>query len=104
MSLIEAFFRQTVTVTPYIREGNGEPIYGAAETRKCRLERGRHIQTTYKNPDGQIDEVVANAKMFCTGNPIPEKSLVTFDGQDMTVIRCAVMNGFNDHHLEVYLM
>lgn len=104
MALIEAFFCQEATIRPYLREGSGEPIYGETETRPCRMERGRKIKTTYKNPDGQIDQVVAEAKMFCVGSPIPEKSLVTCDGQEFVVIQCKVLNGFYDHHLEVYLM
>lgn len=104
MPLIEAFFKQTATIRPYLREGGGGPLYGEEETRACRMERGRHIQTVYKYVDGQVDEVLANAKMFCIGDLIPEKSLVIYDGQEMTVIQCKVATGFKDHHLEVYLM
>ena len=103
MALIEAFFRHEVSILPFIRQGSGEPVYGLAETRRCRIERGLNLKTVYKNPDGQMDEIVASARMFCVGSPIPPRSIVTFEGTDYTVINCAVMNGFRDNHLEVYL-
>lgn len=104
MGLISAFFRQTATITPFVRQGNGEPIYGEPEQRPCRMERGKHIKTVYKNMDGLFDDVVADAKMFCEGEAIPPDSKVECDGQQFTVINCRVMNGFADHHLEVMLM
>ena len=82
MALIDLFFRQTATIKPFIREGNGEPVYGNEETRPCRMQRGKRLDSTYKNPDGEIDEVTANARMFCRGEPSPARSLVTCDGQD----------------------
>lgn len=103
MALIEMFFTQTATITPFVRMGSGKPIYGQAETRRCRMERGKKLQNVYKNLDGTADEIVANARMFCTGDPIPSRSIVQCDGQEFTVIDCDVMNGFADHHLEVYL-
>ena len=103
MALIDMFFTQTATITPFVRMGSGKPVYGQAETRKCRMERGKRLQNVYKNLDGTGDEVVANAKMFCTGAPIPSHSIVQCDGQEFVVIDCDVMNGFADHHLEVYL-
>lgn len=103
MGLISAFFTQTAVITPFIREGNAEPIYGETETRVCRLERGRHLHHLYVNPAGSLDQIEANAKMFCEGDPIPSRSLVVCDGQEFTVINCEIMNGFADNHLEVYL-
>lgn len=104
MALIDMFFTQTATITPFVRMGSGKPVYGEAETRKCRMERGKKLQAMLnRNIDGTVDEVVANARMFCTGDPIPSRSIVQCDGQQFTVIDCDVMNGFADHHLEVYL-
>ena len=101
MGLIEAFFRQKITIRPFIRQADGEPIYGEPEERKCRFERGRSLKTTYKNPDGQINETVCNGLIFCCGTPIPVHSIITHEGSDYTVIKCAVMSGFTDSHLEV---
>ena len=103
MSLIEMFFTQSATITPFVREGNGEPVYGKTETRPCRMERGKHLQNVYSNNDGTVDQALASAKMFCTGAPIPERSLVVCDGQEFVVINCEIKNGFADNHLEVYL-
>ena len=103
MALIDFFLRQTATITPFVREGAGAPIYGPPETRRCRMERGKNIEYTYKNPAGTIEQIVAKAKMFCTGAPIPDKSLVECDGQKYMVIGCEVLNTFADHHLEVIL-
>ena len=102
MSLITAFLAQEATITPFIREGAAEPVYGPPETRKCRMQRGRHLQNA-PGGDGTADQVVANAKMFCEGDPIPERSLVSCCGGEYVVINCDVKNGFFDHHLEVYL-
>ena len=103
MALIDAFLKKTARIKPYIRDAGGEVIYGEEEYRKCRLQRGGNLRTTYKNPDGQIDQVLANAKMFCTGMPIPAKSIITCDGEEFVVMRCDVATGFSDDHLEVYL-
>lgn len=103
MALIDAFLKQTVKIKPYIRTAGGEPVYGREETRKCRLERGCNLQTVYKNADGQIDQIVANAKMYCRGEAIPDRSVVLFDGREYIVIKCSVLGGFTDDHLEVYL-
>lgn len=103
MALIDAFLKQMVKIKPYIRTAGGEPVYGREETRKCRLERGCNLQATYKDPDGQIDQILANARMFCRGEPIPDRSVVSFEGREYTVIKCFVASGFRDDHLEVYL-
>ena len=103
MGMIEAFFTQTVTIKNYVRQGSGEPIYGKMEMRKCRIESGLNMKTVYKNPDGQIDQTVASARMFCVGPPIPPRSIVTFEGQELTVINCRDHGGFANDHLEVYL-
>lgn len=103
MALIDAFLKWTAQIKPYLRDAGGEILYGETESRKCRMQRGGNLRTTYKNPDGQIDQVIANAKMFCTGEPIPTKSIVIFEGKEYVVMRCDVATGFSDNHLEVYL-
>ncbi len=103
MSLIEAFFTQTATIQPFIREGSGEPVYGPSEERRCRMERGKFLTTVNRYFAGTVDQAPAHAKMFCTGEAIPERSLVRCDGQEFVVINCEVMRGFADNHLEVYL-
>ena len=103
MPMIEAFFTQRVTIKSFVREGNGEPLYGKEETRKCRLELSPNLRTVSKNAGGQIDQVPASARMFCVGSPIPARSIVVHDGQEYTVISCASMGGFAGDHLEVFL-
>lgn len=102
MSLIELFFGQIAIITPFVREASGEPVYGPPDVRKCRMERGKHL-TTGGGASGTVDQTVAQAKMFCVGEPIPERSIVECDGQVFIVINCEVMRGFADNHLEVYL-
>lgn len=103
MSLIELFFTQTATIKPFSHMGNGEPVYGEEETRRCRMERGKNLRAIGTGANGDIEEIAAHARMFCVGEQIPSRSKVTCDGQEFTVINCAVMNGFADNHLEVYL-
>lgn len=103
MALIDGFFRQTVKIKPYIREASGGPVYGDEEERRCRLQRGQNLRTVHKNADGQIDETIADTKMFCTGAAIPERSIVTYEEREYIVLKCRVLNGFQDSHLEVYL-
>ena len=103
MSMIGFLLRQTAVIRPWIRSANGEDIYGEEETRPCRLQRRRDLEHTYKNPDGAMDQVVARAKMFCTGEPIPERSIVTVDEQEYIVIECYRAFGFSEDHLEVVL-
>ena len=103
MSRIKFLLRQTATIRPWIRSANGEDIYGAEETRKCRLQRRRDLEHTYKNPAGAMDQVVARAKMFCEGEKIPERSIVTVDDSEYIVIECYRAFGFSEDHLEVVL-
>ena len=103
MSMIRFLLRQTATIRPWVRYANGEDIYGKEETRKCRLQRTRDLEHTYKNPAGTMDQVVARAKMFCTGDQIPERSIVTVDGQEYIVLECYRAFGFLEDHLEVRL-
>lgn len=103
MALIDFLLTQTATITPHVRYANGEDYYDQPETRKCRLQRMRDLETTYKNPDGTIDQVVARAKMYCTGAAIPERSIVECDGQKFIVLTCYHARGFRENHLEVVL-
>ena len=104
MSLIDRFLNDSVIVSPYSHQGNGGPVYGKAYNRRCRIQTGLRVETTYKNPSGQIDQVIANAKLFVTGEPIPPGSNVLHDSTEYIVVRCDVKNGFGPSHLEVYLM
>ena len=104
MALIDAFFTQSVQIKPFVCQGAGEPIYGAVETRSCRMEMGAHLTTVHKTEQGQIDQVEARALMFCNGPKIPTDSIVTYDGEDYKVVRCEEMVGFGFSHCEVYLM
>ena len=101
--MIGFLLRQTATVRPWVRYANGEDIYGEPETRPCRLQRSRDLEVTYKNPDGTIDQVLSRGKLFTTGEPIPERSIVTVDGQEYTVLSCYRAFGFAEDHLEVTL-
>ncbi len=103
MSMISFLLKQTATVRPFIRYANGEDLYGEPETRKCRIQRRRDLEHTYKNPDGTMDQVIARAKLFCEGEPIPERSMVTVDGIEYIVIECYRAVGFKEDHLEVVL-
>lgn len=103
MSMIRFLLRQTAVIKPWIRYANGEDIYGDPEERPCRLQRTRDLEHTYKNPDGTLDQVVARAKMFCTGDPIPERSIVTVDENEYIVLECYRAFGFGEDHLEVVL-
>ena len=103
MALIDFLLTQTASITPWVRYANGDDIYGEPETRKCRLQYMRDLETNYKNPSGQIDQVIARAKMFCTGDTIPERSQVVIDGEKFIVLRCYHARGFTNDHLEVTL-
>lgn len=103
MALIDFLLTQTATITPWVRYANGEDIYGPPETRKCRLQYMRDLETTYKNPAGTIDQVIARAKMFCTGAAIPERSKVEVGGDTFIALRCYHAMGFSENHLEVTL-
>ena len=106
MGLISAFLTHTAHIEPFKRMINGRCVYGDAEERKCRIQRGLYLETVYKNPSGQIDEVRAQAKLFCEGGPIPEHSKISIDDEEKqyTVIRCYQAEGFGPDHQEAYLM
>lgn len=108
MPFIDFFLRQEVTIRPYSHRGNGGDVYKDAEKRKCRIERGCNLATTYKNPDGEVVQTVAHAKMWCLGTPIPAGSIVIHTDDngittEMVVIQSRVATGFADDHLEVLL-
>ncbi|MBE5797471.1 MAG: hypothetical protein E7327_08880 [Clostridiales bacterium] len=103
MSLIGFLLMQTATIQPFKRYANGEDYYGEPEERPCRLQRTRDLEHTYKNPAGGMDQVLARAKMFCEGEPIPERSKVTVDGAEYIVLECYRAFGFEEDHLEVVL-
>ena len=104
MALIDFLLMQTCTIRPWLREAEGEDVYGEPETRACRIQADRRLDHTYVNPRGVLDQVVANnSKMFCTGDLIPERSLVECDGRTYIVVRCYQTQGFIGNHLEVYL-
>lgn len=103
MSMIGFLLRQTASITPWVRYAGGEDIYGEPETRPCRLQRTRDLEHTYKNPAGGMDQVLARAIMFCQGEPIPERSKVTVNGEEYIVLECYRAFGFGEHHLEVKL-
>lgn len=100
---IDFLLRQTAVIIPWAQEANGEDIYGQEETRKCRLQAHRDLEHTYKNPSGAMDQVLARAKMYCTGEPIPERSRVIVDDQEYIVLDCYPARGFGYSHLEVVL-
>ena len=102
MPLIQLFFRQSVTILPFLRIGDGQPIYGEPETRKCRLERGKTLVKGF-TPAGVANAAPAGARMYCTGSPIPLGSIVETEERDYIVTQCLVLNGFKDDHLEVTL-
>lgn len=103
MSMIGFLLRQTAVIQPWIRSANGEDIYGEEEIRPCRLQRSRSLQNAQKYENGTMDQVVARAKMFCVGDTIPERSIVTVGDKEYIVIECYRAFGFNEDHLEVVL-
>ena len=102
MGFITRFLTDTCEIRPYERLGSGGPLYGAPEIRACRVEPAPKAKTVYKDPSGVLVETVAHLTLFCEGKPIPMQSLVTVHGQEMRVISCQEMNGF-ECHLEVPL-
>lgn len=105
MALIDFALRQTCTIYPWLREAEGQDIYGPPETRACRVQHGRYLteRTVRINPAGVVDTTAAKAKMFCTGEKIPERSRVECDGESFTVIDCYEARGFGASHLEVFM-
>lgn len=98
--MIDFLLRQRCTVRPWLRTEGGEDVYGEAEERKCRVQTGRNLQNA-SGADGAADTVPAMAMMFCTGERIPERSLVTCEGRTYIVVICREAQGFAQKHLEV---
>lgn len=105
MSLIDFTLTQECTIRPWLRSASGEDIYGPEETRKCRLQAANNLSnaTVYIHPDGALDTQHANAKLYCTGERIPNRSIVTCEGKEFIVLDCYQAMGFTGSHLEVTL-
>lgn len=103
MALIDFILTQCCVIHPWVREADGEDIYGVIEERPCRIQTGSHLRHTYVDPDGVLDQVEARAQMYCTGPKIPTRSKVECDGETYIVIDCYDAKGFIGNHLEVYL-
>ena len=101
MGFISAFLTETITIEPYERFGGGEILYGPPEERPCRIQPIPETKIVYKNPSGSLVETVAAALIFCEGEEIPVNSKITCKGHEHRVIKCALMRGFGQHHLEV---
>lgn len=101
--MIGFLLTQTAEIQAYKGYRNGDDAYAEPETRKCRVQYGKYNRHLYKDPSGEAETITANAKMFTTGDPIPPRSIVTVDGQRMTVTDCYIARGFSADHLEVYL-
>jgi len=105
MSMIQFLLRWECKIKPFIRNVNGEDIYGPEETRKCRIEFGNYLVNHSQGGLGSvIDQIAAKAKMFCTGDPIPTRSIVYFEGRTLIVIGCSPKYGMGGiDHLEIML-
>ena len=100
--LIDFLLRQQCEVRPWLRMENGEDLYGEAQTRACRLQEARRLENG-PAAEGVSDTVTAGALMFCTGEMIPERSLVTCEGREFIVLSCKTERGWGQEHLEVTL-
>lgn len=105
MSLIDFLLTQECTIKPWIRSASGEDIYGEPEVRKCRLQAKNELANTtvYIHTSGALDVEHANAKLYCKGDPIPNRSVVTCEGREFIVLNCYPARGFTGSHLEVSL-
>lgn len=104
MGIISAFLTDTAKVKPYIRDGNGKPVYGTEYEAKCRIQNGKKRVDLAINVSGVIEAAIAEATMFTTGTAILPKSVVTFGIRTYIVIACNEKRGFgNLAHLEVLL-
>ena len=101
MAFIDFLLNESVVITPFVRMGDGEPVYGTPETRKARMELNPTLVTRVIG--GSVNSVPAKGRMFTTGAPIAERSLVQHGGETYVVQSCAPMHGFGPSHLEVVL-
>lgn len=104
MGLFDALLTQEASVEEYAGYRDGEETYLPARVRPCRLQRGELLSRAGKGASGDIDQVTATARMYCTGEPFPPRSRVTVDGKTMTVVSCYRATGLGLHHLEVTLV
>ncbi|MBQ9301287.1 MAG: hypothetical protein IJ214_12350 [Clostridia bacterium] len=100
--LIDFLLRQKCVVRPWLRTEDGRDIYADAQTRSCRLQAGRYLENG-AGVDGVSDAVTARAMLFCTGEMIPERSLVECEGRTYIVLSCRAARGWGQEHLEVTL-
>lgn len=100
--LIDFLLRQRCTVRPWLRMEDGRDIYGQEQARACRLQAGRYLENG-ADVDGVSDVAAARAMMFCTGEMIPERSLVACEGRTYIVLSCRAARGWGQEHLEVAL-
>lgn len=103
MSLIDFLLTESVTIKPFSHYGSGEFVHGESETRKARVEYNPGLRTTYPG-SSEIDAVPAKARIFMTGEEIPQRSLITYNGTEYTVTECKVLKGFVGDHLEVLVV
>lgn len=105
MALIDFVLNQTCTIYPWIRSAEGQDIYGKPEVRKCRLQTGKVMANTtvYIQAEGALDVEHANAKLYCTGAPIPNRSKVVCGNREYISLSCYEAYGFTGSHLEVSL-
>lgn len=100
--MIDFLLRQRCQVSPWLGLRDGVDEYGEAEERKCRLQMNRRLESTAGVP-GVQDVIPARALMFCTGEMIPERSVVECEGERYIVTGCKKTRGFAEEHLEVTL-
>ena len=104
VALIDFVLTQECTIYPWLRQYNGEDVYGEPETRRCRiLVKKKLEQKIGIGAHGVLDMEGSNAKMFCTGDPIKARSKVECEDETFIVIDCYRARGFVPDHLEVVL-
>lgn len=100
--IIDFLLRQRCRVSPWLGLRNGMDQYGETEERACRLQMNRRLENPAGAP-GVKDVIPARALMFCTGEMIPERSVVECEGERYIVTGCKRTRGFAEEHLEVTL-
>ena len=101
--IIDVLLRQRCEIMPWAGMEQGRDVYGETESRACRLQEGRKLESE-GGVDGTADTARAAALMFCTGEPIPARSRVRCGDKEYTVTACAVAHGLGQEHLEVTLV
>lgn len=100
--LIDFLLRQRCQVLPFLGTQGGEDRYGESQERRCRLQEAQRLENPGGAP-GVRDDIPARAMMFCTGDMIPPRSVVTCEGRRYVVTGCVRARGFAEEHLEVTL-